>query len=271
MPEITREGGNLYYEDSGGEGPGVLLIQGVGVIGRGWRPQVDGLSDRYRLVSYDNRGIGRSVLPPGDLTVEALAADALLLLDHLGWASAHVVGHSLGGLIAQRLALTAPGRVRSLALLCTISRGADATALSWETMVRGVRMMLGPRPSRRRAFLEMIYPPDVLARGDVDALAAYVGDLFGRDLADQPPILMKQMSALRRHDTTAELGRLGGIPTLVLSAPLDPIAKVRFGRALAEAIPGARYVEIPGTSHGVVIERAAEVNQLLAEFWAGVR
>src|SRR5690606_10255312 len=112
-----------------GEGAPVLFIQGVGVHGAGWNPQVEGLSARFRCITFDNRGMGASQPVSVPLTVEQMADDSFALLDHLGVADAHLVGHSLGGVVAQAMALTAPKRVRSLSLLCTVSRGADATRM----------------------------------------------------------------------------------------------------------------------------------------------
>src|SRR5262245_18895563 len=114
-----------------GDGPPVLFVQGVGVHGCGWRPQVDGLADRFRCVWFDNRGVGLSQPPGVPLTVDQMADDARAVLDAAGFASAHIVGHSLGGLVALNLALLCRERVRSLSLLCTFARGADATRLTW--------------------------------------------------------------------------------------------------------------------------------------------
>jgi 3-oxoadipate enol-lactonase len=130
-------------------------------------------------------------------------------------------------------------------------------------MAAGLRMRIGTRRARRRAFLGLIYPPGALP-DDTGPLAASCGELFGRDLADQPPILLRQMSALRRHDCTADLGRIAA-PTLVVSAEHDPIAPPRFGRALARAIPGARFLELKGKSHGVPIEDPVMITRLLSD------
>ena len=128
-----RAGVSLAYAVAGA-GPAVLLIQGVGIAGAGWRPQIDGLLDSFRLVAVDNRGIDGCVLPPGPLTIEDMAADTLAVMDHLrereGIERFHVVGHSMGGVIAQELALSAPERVESLAFLCTFATGRQATTLT---------------------------------------------------------------------------------------------------------------------------------------------
>lgn len=269
MPSLIHQGAALHYELHGTAGEHVLLIQGVGVIGNGWQPQVDGLAAQHRLLTFDNRGIGRSTLAKdAPFSIEQMADDARALLDAAGWNTAHVVGHSMGGVIAQRLALTHPQRVRSLALLCTVARGRDAVRMTPQMMWTALRTNFGPKPARRRAFLGLIYPKPFLAGTDCAALAAQLAPLFGHDLAGQSPIAMKQAMALRQHDGSRELARLAGLPTLVLSATHDPIAPPRYGSQLAAMIPGARFVEIPNASHAVSIQHAAEVNRLLEEFFA---
>ena len=162
---LEHRGCRLAYKLVG-KGPPVLFIQGSGVHGSGWGPQIEALSERYQCLSFDNRGIGESQPRGAAITVEQMAEDALVLMDTVGWSSAHVVGHSLGGLIALHLALSAPNRVRSLALLCTFARGRDATRLSWDMFWLGLRTYVGTRGMRRRAFVQMVLPADQLADAD---------------------------------------------------------------------------------------------------------
>jgi pimeloyl-ACP methyl ester carboxylesterase len=176
----------------------------------------------------------------------------------------------MGGVIAQQLALDCPKRVRSLSLLCTFARGRDGARLTPWVLWMTLRTRIGTRRMRRRAFLEMLWPSDELQSADKDKLAARVASLVGRDLADQPPILMKQMMALARHDCSKSLGQLATIPTLVISAEFDPIALPRYGRMLAAAIPGARFEQMPGTSHGVTIQKADELDHRLRQFLVSV-
>jgi pimeloyl-ACP methyl ester carboxylesterase len=124
---------------------------------------------------------------------------------------------------------------------------------------------VGTRRQRRRAFLRIVMPPEVLAREDVDALAERLGEYFGHDLADSPPVAMKQLAAMGAYDATSRLGELAGLPTLVVSAAHDPIAPPRLGRALAEGIPGARYLEFPEASHGLPLQLPERINTLLHE------
>ena len=274
-PDVTT--GETFYLDHGGcrfagkiwgDGPPVLFIQGVGLHGDGWIPQVDGLAGRYRCLTFDNRGMAQSQPIGVELSIEQMAEDALKLMDAQNWASAHIVGHSMGGLIALHLALSARSRVRSLALLCTFGCGTDATRLSAWMLWTGLRTRIGTRRQRRRAFLKLVLPPEALTTHDRDAVAQRLAPLFGHDLADQPPVAMKQLSAMRRYDATPRLGELAGLSTVVISARHDRIARPELGRALAAGIPQARYVEFENAAHGVPIEQPDEVNKLLHEHFS---
>jgi len=266
MPTLDTPGASLLYSRVG-TGPPVLLIQGVGIVGNGWKPQVDGLRERFTLVSFDNRGIGTSIDRDGRLTVEDMAADALAIMDSQGFDRFHVAGHSMGGVIAQALALTVPKRITSLAFLCTFVRGKDGSKVTLPMLATAVRMRVGTRAMRRSAFLELIMPARYLQQVDRTALAARLHPLFGHDLAEQPPIVMRQLGAMSKFDAGSRLAELASIPTLVVSASEDRIAPPSTGRALAAAIPGATYLEIADAGHGLPIHRADEINALLAEHW----
>jgi pimeloyl-ACP methyl ester carboxylesterase len=241
----------------------VLFIQGVGVHGEGWRPQVESLAAHYTCVTFDNRGVGQSVPAAAPISVPQMAADARAVLDGLGVKSAHVVGHSLGGLVALQLALDARPRVRSLSLLCTFASGRAAAPLTPRMIWLGLRSRVGTRKMRRRGFLAIIMPPGNL--GDPEASAAELAALFGHDLGDQLPIVDVQLKAMRGADLTTRLSALAGLPTLVMSAAHDPIAPPSVGRVMAAGIPSARYVEAADASHGLPITHAAWVNgELLA-------
>lgn len=265
MPSLTRPDTHLVFETAGAGDP-IVFIQGIGVAGSGWTPQVEALRDRYQCLTFDNRGLGRSVPCTGPITIESMAADVLALMDHLGWASAHLVGHSMGGVIAQQVALDAPKRIRSLSLLCTFARGRDGAKPTPRILWVSIRTRIGTRRMRRRAFLELVVPREDLATTDPDALAERLAPLLGRDLADSPPILMKQLKALGQHDASARLGQLAGIRTWVASAELDPIALPAHGRQLASAIPGATFELLEKASHAVTLTHPDRVNPLLRAF-----
>ena len=136
--------------------------------------------------------------------------------------------------------------------------------MSMGMLVTALRSRIGTRRMRRHAFVELVMPPAYLAGIDRDVLCANLQGLFGRDLADQPPIVMRQLRAMARFDVSGKLAALAAIPTLVLSAEHDRIARPAYGRALAAAIPGSTYVEFKGAGHAVPIQCAGEINAILA-------
>jgi aminoacrylate hydrolase len=264
MPTLNTHGARVSYSRTG-TGDAVLLIQGVGAVGNAWRPQVEALRQRYSVITFDNRGIGASTIIGGTLTIEGMADDALAILNAEGINRCHVVGHSMGGLIAAQLALMAPRRVKSLALLCTFPDGKSGSRLTRDTFFAGVRRRIGTRAMRRKAFLSLVLSKAGMDDAARPALEAMMTELFGRDLADQPPIIMRQLRAMLRYDSMWRLRCLASIRTVVVSGEQDRIAKPEYGRALAAAIPGAAYVEVAKAAHAVPIESPDIVNRLLAE------
>lgn len=258
---LDHRGCRLAY-DVRGVGAPVLLIQGVGVHGDGWLPQTAELQARYTCVTIDNRGVGRSRYS-GPVCVEQMADDARAVLDAEGIDAAHVVGHSLGGLVALELALAARPRVRSLVLMCTFANGRSAAPLSLRMLWLGLRTKIGTRRMRRRGFLRLVMPAAALT--DPDATAARLAPLFGHDLADAPPVARAQLRALRRYSAAARLHELAGLGTLVLSGAHDPISPPEVSGALARGVPGARHVPFADASHGLPVQHPDRVNALLCE------
>lgn len=248
-----------------GSGPPVVFIQGVAVHGNGWSPQIQALAQHYRCLSFDNRGMAGSQPVGAPFSIEQMAHDAEALMDAAGFDAAHVVGHSMGGLIALALALRAKRRVLTLSLLCTFASGRDAAPPTARMLWLGLRARIGTRRARRRAFLELILPKSVVDAGDSEELAERFRDVFGRDLADHPPIEMKQLYAMRAFDAKPRLADLASIPTLVVAGAHDPIAPPALGRQIAAAVRGACYVEMSDASHGAPIQHPERINRLLMD------
>ena len=186
------------------------------------------------------------------------------MADAEGFERFHLAGHSMGGLIAQAVALRAPGRVLSLALLCTFLHGREAARLTPDIIWAGLRTRLGTRAMRRRAFMQLVMPDAYLRSAAADARRRSGRPVRPRSrgpAADRDEAAAGRL-ALRRERPPR---RARGIPTLVVAATHDRIALPAFGRALAEAIPGARYVEIPDAGHGCTIQCADRVNALLVD------
>jgi pimeloyl-ACP methyl ester carboxylesterase len=264
---LDSHGWRIAYRDEG-RGTPVLFIQGAGVHGDGWLPQTESLRNGYRCITFDNRGIGQSVAidaqnPLSSLSVDQMAHDVRSLLQTLSVTSAHIVGHSLGGLIALRFATQFPNAVQSLALLCTFADGRQAAPLTWRMIRLGIGTQIGTKAMRRRAFYRLIAPPTAAAPSteELDELSG----LFGHDLAIQPPVVPHQLRAMRACSVTSELGVLQDIPTIILSARHDPIAPPRCGQVIAAGMPHARHLIIDDASHGLPITHAALVNRELEQ------
>ena len=251
-----------------GSGPPVLCIQGVGVAGEGWRPQIAALAQRHRVLTFDNRGVGATPRGAGPLSIERMAADAAAILDAEGIDRCHVVGHSMGGLIALALALGAKPRVLTLSLLCTFADGAGPTRPTLRMIALGLPTRIGTRRSRRLAMQRLLFPDAYLRQVDRAALAEELNALFGRDLGEAPAIVSEQLKVMGRYDATSRLSTLAGVPTLVVSGRHDPIAPPAYGRAIAAGIPGARYVEFEDASHALTIQQPDRVNTLLLQHLA---
>ena len=264
---VEYAGCRLAYSVTG-SGPNVLFIQGAGVWGDGWRPQTDALAARFTCLSFDNRGMGKSQPFTPPISVERMADDAVAVMHAEGWDAAHVVGHSIGGLVAMQLALAHRVRVRSLSLLCSFTGNRPAAPRTARRKWLGIRVNLGTRRMRRRAFLGLVLPPGHTA--DLDAEAERLAPLYGHDLADSPPVVDHQLKALRATDLTPRLCELAGLPTLIVNAAHDPIAPPSAGRALNTGIPGSRYVEIADASHGWPVTHAAQTNPMLSEHFSAV-
>jgi pimeloyl-ACP methyl ester carboxylesterase len=264
-----RRGCQLAYRIMG-DGDPVIFIQGVGVPGDGWLPQTSDLSDEHCCLRFDNRGMGDSLpIGPDELTVEAMAEDALALMDQQGWETCHVVGHSLGGHIALALAIMAPSRVRTLSLLGCSARGRDMPPLSLRFIWMALRANIGTKRSRRHAFLEMIMPHRMLREGNRDDWAKRMEGIFGRDLATTPPIVLKQARADRAFDASPHFDGISHIPTIVISGQDDIIGPPHLGRTLAKGL-SASYQEIAAAAHGLTVTHAAEINELLRGHFSSI-
>jgi 3-oxoadipate enol-lactonase len=241
---LARNGRVALAYDVRGHGPPLVLLQGLGVGRWGWEPVADRLARRFRVITVDNRGIGASDVPHGPYSAQVMAADVLAVLDHAGVDSASVVGTSLGGMVAQELALARPDRVDRLVLVATIPGGRltapmplkTAYLLAWapllasELRLRGfVRHALGPRTLRRR--------PEVAER-----LLAHK-----RAHPQSEPAWRAQASAGVLFDPAGRQRRLTQ-PTLILQGTADQVVNPANAELLADLIPDARlrYFEEAG-------------------------
>jgi pimeloyl-ACP methyl ester carboxylesterase len=263
MPTIRLSDAEIAYSSHGRGDVPVVFLQGVGLAGAAWTPQLEAISQHHRCIAIDNRGIGESRGDTAQLSVDVMARDAWAVLDALGVEKAHLVGHSLGGVIIQRMSLMALARVKSLCFMCSFAGGADLKRPNARLVWYGARSRLGTTSMRKRAFARLILPDAYIRQLGIDACIAQLEHAFGRSLAELPPIADAQLHALRTHDQRNQLARLAHLPCLVLSGKQDPIATHAANVGLARAIGTARHDVWTNASHALPIQLAQQVNQLL--------
>ncbi len=265
MGEHTHAGTLDIWTEQVGHGPDVLLIGGGGDTVESWQFQLDGLADRYRMTAFDNRGAGRTTMPDGPVTAEMMADDAAAVLDALGIPSAHVAGFSGGSIIAQELALRRPDLVRSLVLQSTWPV-MDPYLRSWLLFVR---WLVEVAPSER-AFLEGFFLDIYTARAHNNrTVAAFIDGVLAFPYKQSAGDLQRYLDAFLDHDTTDRLPQISA-PTLVLAGGSDPTARPELGRAVADAIPGARFEVMEGESHQPFQEIPDRWNARVDAFWREV-
>jgi 3-oxoadipate enol-lactonase len=250
----------LHWEDSGGSGPPVLLIMGLGMNATGWWRTIPVLAE-FRVLSFDNRGVGRSERLPGPYTVAEMADDAVSVLDAAGVESAHVYGISLGGMIAQELALRHPSRVSALVLGATTAGGANLVPAS-EAVNAFVRLRAQMTAEHAVwASVPINYAPRTRRDG---------GHLIAEDIAQrlrypvEPEYYSAQLAAAHGHDAHVEDIRA---PTLVVHGDEDVLIPVANGERLAELIPGAELSRWPGAAH-LYFTDEPEIDRYVAR-WLG--
>jgi 3-oxoadipate enol-lactonase len=264
MPTIQHGEVELYYE-SHGEGEPIVWIPGTGLVGSGWRRQVDEFARNYRCLTVDLRGSGRTVGGEANFTVSDLAQDVAALMDELG-VTAHVVGFSLGSAVVQELALRRPDLVRSMVLLAT-----------WSSTAREHHI--------RRHFGSRLY---ALERGPLDVFAKFAFWMSAPSVVDDDPELQKRVEAEVRkgmsdrpvglaaqfradlaHETYDRLGEIA-CPTLVLYGAEDLVTLPAYNRRVANLISGAKHYEVAGAGHLVAFERPEQVNGQITEFYSRI-
>jgi pimeloyl-ACP methyl ester carboxylesterase len=261
VAHVLVGGTDLVYEELG-EGAPVLFISGTSVDRTIWGGQVAHFMGHYRCISFDNRDVGESSMATGAYTPREMAAETAGLMAALALPRTHVVGHSLGGAVAQELALAAPDRVRSLTLVGTWARNDEATRALFRTWKR-LRTSL-PDPEFLEGMLLTGVGHRFLNAVGVETLVA----MFLAAPHPQPPdAFCRQVDADLAHDTADRLAAIAA-PTLVVAGEDDTIFPRHHPHALAEGIRGAQLAMIPHVGHSPLIENADAFNDVLGGFLA---
>ncbi len=260
MTLVKVPGAELDVERSGSGEP-LLLIMGMSGTALHWgEPFLSELREDFDVIAYDHRGVGASSpLADGTVTIPQMAEDAAALISALGLESAHVVGISMGGMVAQELALAHPERVRTLTLGCTYCGGEGSALASQEVVAKlSEAMMSGDRARAVRAGWEVNVSSQLVA--DDEAWERFAG--LAEQRAVTVAVVMAQMQAIAVHDTSARLPALE-MPTLVIHGTEDQMLPVQNGRMIASLIPGAELEILDGVGHLFFWERPERSAELV--------
>jgi len=261
MPKVRVQEIELYYEIHGAGYP-LVLIRGLGSNADHWYVQVPAFSKKYRLVIFDNRGVGRSDKPDIPYTMSMMAADTVGLMEALSIPKAHILGISMGGMIAQVIAIHYPERVNGLILSCTHCGGNRVVPPSNEVgRIFGELVLTGSEEANQKA-LECLFTERTLQ--EKPELAQRYQEV-SKKFPPSPKFLIHQWEAVRDHDSWEDLIKIQA-PTLVITGSDDVLVPPMNSTVLAERIPNARLEIIQSGGHQFLVERAEAFNQAVLKF-----
>jgi pimeloyl-ACP methyl ester carboxylesterase len=261
MPTIDVNGLEMYYELEG-SGPPVVLLAGLTQDHLGWAMQQPALvAAGYRTLAVDNRDAGQTAQSRSGYTIRQFADDTIGLMDALGLPSAHIVGSSMGGMIAQEIALAHPQRVMSLTLVCTTA--------SIDAELAGVlRAWKAARPHGADDDFVLALSPWLFTYRFLqqpDAVRGFMGLVRGNPFPQTAASFVRQCDAILSHDTQDRVARIAA-PTHVIVGSEDVLTPPRLSHALAGRIPGAKLTEIPASAHVLFLESPEPFNQAMLAF-----
>ena len=260
MPIAAVNGVELNYELDGAGDETIVLVNGLADDLETWVFQLDDLVGAgYRVLRFDNRGVGRSSAPPGPYTTRLFAEDTKALVDSLGLADFHLVGVSMGGMIAQEYAIEHGADLRSLTLACTYAAPGPFCSrmfAMWADLAPQLGVPFVMRDVTLWAFTVPFFEQREEELREFEAAMA--------DLPQSLDAYLAQLSSIQTHDTTGRLDRITA-PTLVLAGEEDILIPVGLSRRLREAIPGAEWQTTRG-GHACLWEHPQEFNAALLAF-----
>ena len=262
MPTIEANGQTIYYEEHG-EGEPLLCVAGLAQSTLSFIPQIQSFAGRHRMIVFDNRDVGQSSMVEAEYTLADMAQDALALADGLELDDFHLLGVSMGGAIAQEIALAAPERIRTLTLVVTFARSGawgDRLAETWSA-----RRLKQSFEEHIDELMLLNFSEEYFENPDaIRALRA----LILADPHPQPPEAFgRQLRASAKHDSVERLPSLS-MPVHVIGGEHDLLVPVWKSQEIAGLIPGATLTVLPGAPHGLSLERAEEFNALVLDFIA---
>lgn len=260
MPKAPVSDIVTYYEEAGSGDP-LVLVTGLGADIQSWALTAPALAKQYRVVMPDNRGAGRTSAPDRPYAIGQMAGDVVALLDRLGIEKAHVLGFSMGGFVAQEIAISHPGRVEKLVLMNTAG-SIDGYARAVVRSLIDIRRSNMSREQQVRHMAHLLYSPALL--DDEARYERSILNSLANPYPQQDHAFIRQAQACLAFDGTGRHGRIKA-HTMVVAGTEDVFVPVRNSQKLAKAIGGATLKEMPG-GHVGFIEYPNEYNALIAEF-----
>jgi 3-oxoadipate enol-lactonase len=258
MAFVENQGARIYWDEHG-QGEPILLIMGLGVTSHMWHRTRPLLAKRFRTLAFDNRGVGESDVPPGPYSISLMASDAAAVLDAAKVESAHVFGVSMGGMIAQELALQNAKRVRSLVLGCTSAGGPTAVRAEKEA----AQMLMARGNMTTEEALEAPVPfiyDRATPRERIDEDIAIRRRWFPR-----PEAYAAQLQGILAWESYSRIPAIR-VPTLVIHGESDRLIPPGNGKLIAERIPGAKLVMIPHASHLFATDQPEASHKAILDF-----
>jgi 3-oxoadipate enol-lactonase len=246
-----------------GDGPPLILIIGLGSDQSNWRLQVGAFKKHYRTITFNNRGWDKSEKPAGPYTIRLMAEDTLGLMDHLGVEKANILGVSMGGMIAQELAINHTERVEKLILGCTFASSRGTSGFSPEVIKAVNAYRESPRDEDNLKKLAITIIDSTFNKGSYRIVFLPLMKTAIRSVPLKG--FAEQLDALLAHDAEDRLGQIKA-PTLVLTGTEDRVIKPTSSEVIASLVPNAKLVKVAGGSHGFSGEMGGEFNKAVLEF-----
>lgn len=252
----------IYYEDTQTDKPPLVLVAGLATDALSWVFQLGPFSERFRVITCDNRGVGRSEISDGPYTIEQMSNDLLEVLDHLQVPKVSMLGHSMGGAIVSHFALSHPDRVQRIVLASTFSQPEQHLLRVLESWV-DVLKLGGSIEQVARVLLPWLYTrpffsDSAVYQGCVQAMAAHPYPM-------NPQGVWAQVEALKTFDCSSRLAELR-VETLVLGGALDILVPPDIANALAQSLPNARLELVEGAGHSCMLEKPDLFNSAVLKF-----
>ncbi|WP_428268640.1 alpha/beta fold hydrolase [Haliangium sp.] len=263
MSKTTVNGIEIAYQFDGDGAETLVLVNGLADAKESWEAQLPAFTQRYRVLSYDNRGVGASATPPGPYTTVQMADDLAELVDQLGLEKFHLLGVSMGGMIAQEYAIAHADRLLSASFCCTYAHPGPFCSrmfACWRDLVPSLGVGFTQREVLLWAFTTDFFEQQEDVVREIEQLMAANPQSAEGYLA--------QLHAIEVHDTR---GRLGAVtcPALTLAGEQDILIYPKLSRRLHDELPRSTWVEVPG-GHGCIWEQPDAFNQAVLDFLAGV-